>query len=52
MAIHRVGSISSKNKHVQEVENPGHNFGHDDDRTPNQMSNETGEYDYFECCPN
>ena len=36
-----VGSLSSKNKHVQEIEKPGNNFGHDDDRKPNQMSNET-----------
>ena len=36
-----VGNSSSKNKHLQKIEKPGHNFGHDDHAPPNQMSNGT-----------
>jgi hypothetical protein len=35
----RVGIVGSKNKSVEEIKKPCHNFGHDD-QVPSQMSNE------------
>ena len=37
--LHQRGIVGSKNKYVDEIKKPSHNFGHDD-QVPSQMSNE------------